>query len=221
MKNSIAKRSQLLLVDDHHLVLDGICLLLDKIPEVEVADAVTSGLEAKSLILERDYDIYILDVSIPDFSGFDLISLIRARNPKGRIIVNTMHEEVWTVNRLGTCGVNAVVLKSADTSDLLAAVRCVMAGEFYASERFDGIWRKIRENNIDINERNMALTRRESEILQSVANGLSTKQIAEEHHISDNTVETYRRRLMVKLDAKNSVDLVVKALKLGLVKIEQ
>lgn len=221
MKNSIAKRSQLLLVDDHHLVLDGICLLLDKIPEVEVADAVTSGLEAKRLILKRDYDIYILDVSIPDFSGFDLISLIRARNPKGRIIVNTMHEEVWTVNRLGTCGVNAVVLKSADTSDLLAAVRCVMAGEFYASERFDGIWRKIRENNIDINERNMALTRRESEILQSVANGLSTKQIAEEHHISDNTVETYRRRLMVKLDAKNSVDLVVKALKLGLVKIEQ
>ena len=107
-------KAELLVVDDHNLILEGICKVVNKMPEVVVVDAVTSGLQAAELIERRDYDIYILDVSIPDMSGFELIAKIREMNDQAKIIVNTMHEEIWIVNRLVQCGVNAVILKSSE-----------------------------------------------------------------------------------------------------------
>ena len=96
-------KAELLVVDDHNLILEGICKVVNKMPEVVVVDAVTSGLQAAELIERRDYDIYILDVSIPDMSGFELIAKIREMNDQAKIIVNTMHEEIWIVNRLVQC----------------------------------------------------------------------------------------------------------------------
>lgn len=72
------------------------------------------------MIERRDYDIYILDVSIPDMSGFELIAKIREMNDQAKIIVNTMHEEIWMANRLVQCGVNAVILKSSASTELMA-----------------------------------------------------------------------------------------------------
>ena len=109
--------AEILVVDDHSLILEGICRVLNRIPGVCVADAVTSGTKASALIAKRDYDLYILDVSMPDMSGFDLIALIRQLNADARIIINTMHEEVWMVNRLAKSGVNAILLKSVDSSE--------------------------------------------------------------------------------------------------------
>ncbi len=122
-------KAELLVVDDHNLILEGICKVVNKMPEVTVADAVTSGLQAAELIERRDYDIYILDVSIPDMSGFELIAKIREMNDLAKIIVNTMHEEIWMANRLVQCGVNAVILKSSASTELMAAIRCVLRGE--------------------------------------------------------------------------------------------
>ena len=79
---------------NHALILEGICQILKRIPEVVVADAVTTGKEAVGLIAARDYDIYILDVGLPDMSGFELIEMIREINEDARIIINTMHEEI-------------------------------------------------------------------------------------------------------------------------------
>lgn len=93
-------KAELLVVDDHSLILEGICKIVNKMPEVTVADAVTSGKQAIKLIEERDYDVYILDISIPDISGFELIARIRELNDQAKIVVNTMHEEIWMVNRL-------------------------------------------------------------------------------------------------------------------------
>lgn len=97
--------AEVLVVDDHSLILEGICRVLNRIPGVQVADAVTSGTQASALISRRNYDLYILDVSLPDVSGFDLITLIKRVNPDARIIINTMHEEIWMVNRLAQSGV--------------------------------------------------------------------------------------------------------------------
>ena len=118
-------KAELLVVDDHSLILEGICKIVNKMPEVTVADAVTSGKQAIKLIEERDYDVYILDISIPDISGFELIAKIRELNDQARIVVNTMHEEIWMVNRLVQCGVNAVILKSSAHAELV--------GELYLS----------------------------------------------------------------------------------------
>ena len=111
----MVEKAEILLVDDHALILEGICHILKRLPEVVVANAVTTGEEAVGLIAERDYDIYILDVGLPDVSGFELIDMIRELNEDARIIVNTMHEEIWYINRLVRQGVNSVILKSSDS----------------------------------------------------------------------------------------------------------
>ena len=212
-------KAEMLVVDDHSLILEGICRLVGKIPEVVVANAVTSGKEAAKLIAERDYDIYILDVGLPDISGFDLITQIRELNENARIIVNTMHEEIWIVNQLAQSGVNAIILKSSTVSELVNAIRSVLQGESYTCPRFASIYEKLHRNSFEMLPKE-GPTRREKDVLQAVAKGLSTHEIAKMLNISENTVETFRKRLINKFDAKNAIDMVMKALAQGWIVVE-
>lgn len=209
----------MLVVDDHSLILEGICRLVGKIPEVVVANAVTSGKEAAKLIAERDYDIYILDVGLPDISGFDLITQIHELNENARIIVNTMHEEIWIVNRLAQSGVNAIILKNSTVSELVNAIRSVLQGESYTCPRFASIYEKLHRNSFELLPKE-GPTRREKDVLQAVAKGLNTHEIAKLLNISENTVETFRKRLINKFEAKNAIDMVMKALAQGWVVVE-
>lgn len=213
------KVAEMLVVDDHQLILEGIASQLSALPQVSVADAVTSGAEAQRLIEERDYDLYLLDVSIPDVSGFDLIRLIRELNDEARIIVNTMHEEVWIVNRLAASGVNAVVLKSSDASSLREAVLAVLAGETYACDRFRSLCGRLQGTPVELRPHDMP-TPREKEVLQALAKGMNSNEIANLMEISPNTVETFRKRLITKFEAKNAIDLVMKAVKRGWVEMD-
>ena len=200
-----------MVVDDHNLILEGICKVVNKMPEVVVVDAVTSGLQAAELIERRDYDIYILDVSIPDMSGFELIAKIREMNDQAKIIVNTMHEEI--------CGVNAVILKSSASAELTAAIRCVLRGEAYACPRFAAISQKLNSASAGLQPKD-APTRRERDVLEAVAKGMNTHEIADLLKISENTVETFRKRLISKFGAKNAIDMVVKAVAQGWITLE-
>lgn len=210
-KNAKAK---MLVVDDHSLILDGICRIVNKIPEVLIADAVTSGKQAIELISQRDYDIYLLDVSIPDVSGFDLITQIREVNEQARIIINTMHEEIWIINRLIRSGVNAVILKTSASSELLNVIHCVLKGETYTCPRFESICQKLRYSLMHSQPKDVP-TKRELDVLQAVAKGFSTHEIAALLAISENTVETFRKRLISKFGARNAIDMVIKAVERG------
>ncbi len=212
-------KAEILAVDDHSLILEGICRVVGKMPDAVVADAVTSGAEALRLIARRDYDLYILDVSIPDVSGFELIERIRELDEDARIIVNTMHEEIWIVNRLVQYGVNAVILKSAVTSELATAVHRVLQGEPYACQRFMSVCRKLRRTSANLHAHDVP-TPRELDVLRGISRGLNTHEIAVELSISDNTVETFRKRLISKFGARNSVDMVLKAVAQGWIRLE-
>lgn len=212
-------KAEMLVVDDHSLILEGICRLVGKIPEVVVVNAVTSGKEAAKLIAERDYDIYILDVGLPDISGFDLITQIHELNENARIIVNTMHEEIWIVKQLAQSGVNAIILKSSTVSELVNAIRSVLQGKSYTCPRFASIYEKLHRNSFEILPKD-GPTRREKDVLQAVAKGLNTHEIAKLLNISENTVETFRKRLINKFEAKNAIDMVMKALAQGWVVVE-
>ena len=207
-------KAEMLVVDDHSLILDGICKIVNKMPEVIIADAVTSGRKALELVAQRDYDVYILDVSMPGVSGFDLITQIREVNEQARIIVNTMHEEIWIINRLVRSGVNAVILKTSASSELTNAIRCVLKGETYTCPRFESICQKLRHSSMTLQPNDIP-TKRELDVLQAVAKGLNTHEIAALLVISENTVETFRKRLISKFEAKNAVDMVIKAIEQG------
>lgn len=212
-------KTEILVVDDHFLILEGICRLVNGIPGMMVADAATTGKRVLELVTRREYDIYILDISLPDMSGFDLVVKIRELHPDARIIVYTMHEEIWFVNRLVQCKVNAVVLKSSEVATLAEAIRCVLMGEPYACPRFASIRKRLYRTPASLQTHWMP-TRREQDVLQAVARGMNTHEIAKLLEISENTVETFRRRLISKFEAKNAIDMVVKAVSRGWVIVE-
>ena len=151
----MVEKAEILLVDDHALILEGICQILKRIPEVVVADAVTTGKEAVGLIAARDYDIYILDVGLPDMSGFELIEMIREINEDARIIINTMHEEIWYINRLIRLGVNAVTLKASESVEIGKAVKSVLRGVAYTCPRFEGIRQKLSNASSQIHPKDI------------------------------------------------------------------
>lgn len=218
-RNYMEERAEILLVDDHTLILEGMYRILDRIPEVKVADAVTSGREAMALVEKKDYDIYILDVSLPDMSGMELIGRVREINKNACIIVNTLHEEIWTINKLISLKVNAVVLKSSEAIEMENAVKAVLRGDSYMCPRFRSIRLKLDGESARTCPRDMP-TKREMEVLQAIAKGDSTHEIAAKLQISENTVETFRKRLIQKFCAKNAIDLVVKAMTKGVIGIE-
>lgn len=212
-------KAEILVVDDHCLILEGVCKIVNSMADVIVADAVTSGLKASELIEKRDYDIYILDVNMPEVNGFDLIKKIRELNENARIIIYTMHEEVWIVNRLAQSQVNAIVLKSSSAMELMDAVQRVLLGESYACARFENILQKLHRSSAALQPKDIP-TKREYDVLQAVAKGLNTHEIARLLNITENTVETFRKRLIRKFEAKNAIDMVVKAVSQGLISVE-
>lgn len=214
------ERAEILLVDDHSLILEGICRILERVPEVIIVDAVTTGHEAAALISKRDYDIYILDVSLPgELSGHDLVDMIREVNEDARIIISTMHDEVWVMNKLIRQGVNAVILKSSASCEMEKAVRQVLQGDSYACPGFESIQNKLSLTSAHIHPKNVP-TKRELEVLREVAKGFCTHEIAGKLNIKENTVETFRKRLIQKLDAKNAIDMVVKGISNGWVDVD-
>jgi len=213
-------KANILLVDDHSLILQGVKKIIEQIDEVSSVDAVTTGEEAGRLIARNIYDIYFLDIEIPDISGFDLIKLIREKDEDAKIIINTMHEKSWIINRLIKLEVNGIILKSSDARVVEEAIKHVLNNESYCCPRFEYIRRKLRYGiHAQLHEDDIP-TKRELEVLNAIATGKSTSQIAGFLNLTDNTVETYRKRLFLKFEAKNAVDLVVKAVAKGWLKID-
>lgn len=193
---------KILLVDDHDLVLkDMSAIFRENFPEMTVTTA-SSGQKALEEIRKADTDLTVLNLELPDISGFSLIRMIRQEAPAIKIIVNTVHEEIWTIRQLRQCNVDGVVFKSIDSSALVRTVREVIGG---ARPGF----------NADTKE--SVLSPKELEVLQFLAKGMNSKDIAEAMFITVNTVESHRSHIMRKLGAANAADMVMKAVTLGLI----
>ena len=212
-------KMEILLVDDHSLILAGIKSIVERIPEIATAYTAMSGKEASSLISTRNFDIYMLDIELPDASGFDLIKQIREKDKDARIIINTMHEQVWIINKLIKYQVDSIILKSSESTVVEQAIKAVINDRSYCCPRFEHISRKLRNGkNAELPVDNP--TKRELEVLKAISKGNSTTQIAQMLGISVNTVETYRKQLFLKFGAKNVIELTMKALTQGWITID-
>lgn len=213
-------KRNILLIDDHDLILQGIKSILKQIPEVGFFATASTGQKACDWIEREKFDLYILDIELPDITGFELIDRIRERDPKARIIVNTMHDEVWNIHRLIQLDVNSVILKSSNIEEVKDAVYSVLDGGTYFCTHFESIRTKIQGVHAEAFSDEL-LTAREMEVLEAIAEGLKTNEIADRLHVSDNTIESHRKRLMVKLNARNAVDLVMKAISRGIINLKK
>lgn len=206
-----------LLVDDHDLVLQGLKRILEyAVPEIKMICKVSSGKEALSLIDIQPFELFLLDVELPDMSGIDLIASIRKKQPKARIMVNTMHEEIWFVRSLLQCNLDAILFKSIDSRQVVDAVHAVLQGKKYFCPYVERV--RLQLKSQEKNRKN-ELTLRELDVLKLLSEGKSTQEIAQELCVSANTVDTHRWHLMEKLDARNVVDLVVIAISRGIIPI--
>ena len=136
-----------LLVDDHEIVLQGMKRIVELIPRVGTIVASLSGDDAIRQIESRPFDLCISDIELPGCSGFELIERIRAVSPATRIIVYTMHEELWTIRRLSESGAHAVVSKSSGVEELRRALACVIEGERYLDNRLVKLCRRAEHES--------------------------------------------------------------------------
>ena len=212
MQDKEGKGKDIAVVDDHGLVVEGLRSLLRTLPDIGELFAVQSGQALLDVMKVRLFDVYIVDLELPDIDGVDLIRAIRERQSGARIIVNTMHEEIWTMARLTECHVDGVILKSSDPQLIKEAVRSVMEGRRFFCPRFHRLYARLVQRSGRPGREGDAPTARELAVLR-------TSEIAERLFISENTVETHRKNLMLKLGARNSADLVMRAVERGFLRV--
>lgn len=215
MNSHFENEYRILVLDDHPVVLEGVQHLLMSQPGV-TCTGVTKATQLYELLQSGEkFDLFILDLELPDADGFDALGNIRKCCPQAAILIYTMHEEPWIVARLAHFDIQGVVSKSCPVSELLSAFVAVRAGKTYYNEAFDEQLRRLQScpPPSPVPGNAFQLTTREQDVLQCIKEGLTTSQISERLYISRNTVGTYRRRLMAKLDAHNVAQLIEKGRK--------
>jgi DNA-binding NarL/FixJ family response regulator len=213
---------RVLLAEDHNVVREGLRLLLDAQPDIQIVGEATTGREAVVMARDSCPDVAVLDISMPDLDGIQAASRIRAECPHTQILILTMHESDAYFFRALEAGAAGYVLKKAASEDLINAVRAVAGGEafFYPS-----LARKLLDNYMGYARLETPsgppgyeeLSDREREIMFLIVRGLTNQEIADKLVISPSTVQTHRTRILQKLDLETTVDLVRYAIRHGLI----
>jgi len=167
-----ASSSTILVVDDHELVLRGIGEILGKTFPNAVIHTAPDGESALRLISQKHIDLVTVDLELPDMSGFVLIDHIRTKSPGSKILVNTIHDEIWTIKRLSKRCVEGIIFKSARASSFVEAVSQILNGDTYYDHNAKSLMKSIELQNAD----EAGLTVREVEVLRLIADGLNTEE---------------------------------------------
>jgi DNA-binding NarL/FixJ family response regulator len=210
----MAQRLRVLIADDHPVVSAGLAALLQRHYELEVLGTPTRGHDAARMVLELSPDVAILDIGMPVLNGIGAIERIRERGNRTPVVVLSMHDSIEHVFRAMRAGANAYLLKDSAGAELVPAIRAVLAGREYLTERLrtPELAERLAAKGASPVE---SLTRREREVLQLVVAGKSSAEIATMLALSPKTVETYRSRLMLKLGISDLPTLVRFALQHG------
>jgi two-component system, NarL family, response regulator NreC len=209
------KKAQILIVDDHPIVRHGIVQLLNRQPDLEVVAEADDAEAALGFLRERSFDLMITDISMPGLSGLDLIRRVQAARDAPPVLVLSMHEESVYAERALAAGARGFVMKQEAPDKLVAAVRKLLGGGVYLSAQMEErmLMSLVRGKPAPGAEPSLSvLTEREFEVLQMIAQGMTSAQIAERINRSVKSVEAYRTSLRTKLGAKTTVDLARLAL---------
>jgi len=206
---------KILLVDDHRIVREGIRSLLEDDPDLEVIAEAEDGRQAVQLARELSPDVVILDVAMPDLNGIEATRQIVADVPGTRVIALSMYCAKRFVAEMFKAGASGYLPKDCASSEMVLAIRDVVANRTYLSPRIAGDVLKDYASGAGSTEVS-ALAPREREVLQMLAEGKTTKQIALHINLSVKTVETYRERIMKKLGINSLAELTKYAIREGL-----
>ncbi|KXV10841.1 LuxR family transcriptional regulator [Caballeronia megalochromosomata] len=201
-----AEPARIILVDDHPLVRDGLRARLDSVPRLAVIGEAGNAKEALALAADESNppDLALMDVGMAGMSGIELAALFHERHPGIRVLMLSMHDNVEYVKQAVRAGASGYVLKDSPAAEIIQAIDAVLAGKTFFSAGL--AVRMIQAQSMQTPlER---LTPRELDILDALAEGLSSKQIAQQHGLSVRTVETHRLNLKRKLDIDGQAELI-------------
>ena len=204
---------KILIVDDHPIVIDGLRSQIETQPDFVVVGATGDGLEVEELVKRFHPDILLLDLALPGLSGLEITRRVRKRSPNTHIVILSMYDDTPYVAEALINGAQAYVLKKSVSSELISAIRSVLAGERYLSpplskSAIDDYTRHFHTEELDIFK---TLTRREIEVLSLIVEGMTSAKIADRLGLSSRTVEMHRANLLHKLGVKTTAELVALA----------
>lgn len=226
------KKARILIADDHGVVRSGVRALVKSSASYRVVAEAADGEEAIALAMRHEPDIVMMDISMPKVNGIEATKILKREVPRAKVIILTVHEDEEYVYQMLKAGASGYVLKSAGKKEIFAAIDSALSGDRFFSP---GVSRLIIDGFIhrDDSEQDRArkgeepapghrvpdLTKREVEILQFIAQGLTNRKIAERLFLSVRTVNTHRTNLMQKLDLHDTARLVRFAIEHGFVQL--
>ncbi|HEX7088072.1 MAG TPA: response regulator transcription factor [Vicinamibacterales bacterium] len=210
---------RVILVDDHALVRQGFRRILEDDPEIVVAGEAGNGLDGVALVKKVDPDVVVMDMSMPEMNGLHATMEMVKQRPSTKVLILSMYSDEQYVRNALDAGARGYILKNAIENDLVRAVKAVAAGERYLSPELSGaLIDAIKSGTFDkSSDPYDRLTQREKQVLQLIAHGKSNKEIAVMLDLSVNTVAVHRANLMSALGVHKTAELVLFAVKKGLV----
>lgn len=209
----------ILLADDHTIIRDGLCALLENEPDLTVVGSAANGREAVQKAIAARPDIVIMDIAMPELNGIDAAEQIRSQCPDTRIIILSIYSSPEHIYRAFRAGVTGYLLKESAGTELVTAVHTIHEGRRYLTQRIaDTVLDNYLLQHSTSSQRSPVegLSLREREVLQLVADGFSSGEIAAKLTLSQRTVETYRSRIMSKLDLHDLPSVIRFAIENGL-----
>lgn len=211
----------MLLVDDHTVLRTGLRMLLNAQPDMEVVGEASDGAEAIERALELQPDVVLMDITMEGMNGLTATRRLKDLIPRAKVLVLTMHDDQEYLREMLRAGATGYVLKRAADSELVVAIRAVQRGEVFVYPSLASVLLRDLGRTVKVHENLQetgveALSEREREVLRLVALGHTNQQIASQLFLSVKTIETYRARLMKKLNLENRAALVRCALRNGL-----
>lgn len=190
------------IVDDHYMVIEGIRSLLQNEKNIEWIGHAMNAESCLAFLKQQQPDVILMDISMPDKSGIDLCREVKQKYPSVFIVGLSTFNQQSFIQKMMDNGASGYLLKNATQEELMEGIETVMKGKTYLSDEAGKALRKNDDNNVPV------LTRREKEVLELIAEGLTNNEIAAKLFLSSTTVDTHRKNLLSKLSAKNTAELV-------------
>lgn len=213
---------KIILVDDHRILREGIKNILEDTSDIQVVAEADNGRDAVRLARELHPDIVIMDIAMPDLNGIEATKMITRDTPGIRIIALSMHSDKHYINGIFQAGASGYLLKHSAAKELIEAIRMIYANHTYLSKEISNV--VVREFTKKLDEDTnhaVSLSIREKEVLQLVAEGKSTRVIAEILFVSVKTIEAHRQKIMSKLNLFTVPELTKYAIKTGLTSLDE
>jgi len=200
--------TKIFIVDDHYMVIEGIRSLLQNERSIEWMGHATNAASCLAFLNKQLPDVILMDINLPDINGIDLCKEVKTKYPSVFIIGLSTFNQQSFIQKMMDNGASGYLLKNATQEEITSAIETVMKGKTYLSEEASNTLRKENGTNI-------VLTRREKEVLELIADGMTNAEIAQKLFVSVTTVDTHRKNLLAKFDTKNTAALIKIAVSQG------